>query len=121
MQDPEQMIKRLRTSPFRHRFRLLEKEKNYLANRGLEEIMEDGREFVEKRIGPAHPKNDGKQTPMRNHPVFIAQHATASCCRKCLEKWHKIPQGNALSEEEKGYVLKLIRAWIEDQQEPHYY
>ncbi len=29
----------------------------------------------------AEPRNDGKQTPFRGHPVFTAQHATATCCR----------------------------------------
>ena len=43
-----------------------------------------------KRIAPKEPLNDGKQTPMKGHPVFIAQHATATCCRECTRKWHKM-------------------------------
>src|SRR2546421_635867 len=69
-------------------------------------------DFIRQRLAPAHPPNDGKQTPMRNHPVFIAQHATATCCRGCLEKWHRIKQGNALREDEKQYVLAVLREWL---------
>jgi len=47
-------------------------------------IEQHARDFVNECLAPELPKNDGKQTPMKNHPVFIAQHATATCCRKCL-------------------------------------
>ena len=65
-----------------------------------------------QRLAPAEPMNDGKQTPMRGHPVFIAQHATATCCRGCLEKWHAIPHGRALSEQEQRYVVQVIHHWL---------
>lgn len=64
------------------------------------------------RLAPAHPANDGKQTPMRGHPVFIAQHATATCCRGCLEKWHQIPQGEPLSEAQQQYIVSVIHYWL---------
>ncbi|WP_251023391.1 DUF4186 family protein [Streptomyces sp. ISL-10] len=32
-------------------------------------------------------------------PVFVAQHATATCCRTCLERWHVVPAGRALDDE----------------------
>ena len=60
----------------------------------------------------AQPENDGKQTPMKNHPVFIAQHATATCCRKCLEKWHHIPQGKLLTDEQVDFIIQLISQWL---------
>ena len=77
--------------------------------------MAHAADFVEKRLAPAYPDNDGKQTPMRNHPVFVAQHATATCCRGCLEKWHAITKGRELSPEEKRYVIDVIRHWLEFQ------
>ena len=71
-------------------------------------------DFINERLKPAHPKNDGKQTPTRQvHPVFIAQHACACCCRGCLEKWHKIPKGKELSENEVEYIVELLMKWIE--------
>ena len=70
-----------------------------------------GEEF-EELLAPAVIPNDGRQTPMRGHPVFIAQHATACCCRKCLEKWHRIPAGRELSAAEQRYVVAVLMAWI---------
>ena len=50
---------------------------------------------------------------MRGHPVFIAQHATACCCRGCLAKWHGIPPGRELTAEEQRYIGAVLTAWIE--------
>ena len=69
-------------------------------------------DFIAKRLAPANLPNDGKQTPMRGHPVFIAQHATATCCRGCLFKWHKIAKGKNLSEAEQDDVVEIILAWL---------
>lgn len=76
-------------------------------------VLAHAAEFIDKRLAPAYTANDGKQTPMRKHPVFVAQHATATCCRGCLEKWHAIPKGRELSAEEKQYVVNVIRRWLE--------
>ena len=62
---------------------------------------------------PAEPRHDGRQTPYRNHPVFVAQHATATCCRSCLEKWHGIAKGHQLDRDERTYVVEVIGRWIE--------
>jgi len=112
MNDLEEVFERLGRSPFRQRFRLRETEREYLARKGLEVVLAHGRDFIDKRLAPAEPANDGKQTPMRGHPVFVAQHATATCCRGCLEKWHAIPKGHPLSTEERQYVLDVIRRWL---------
>ena len=90
MLDPDDLVERLQRSAFRRRSRLRDVERQYLPSKGLEVAPEHGAGFIEKRLAPAGPPNDGKQTPMRNHPVFVAQHATATCCRGCLEKWHAI-------------------------------
>ena len=112
--DLDSLFERLKRSPFRSRFTLRGKELLYLREKGIDTIMEHARAFIDERLAPADPPNDGKQTPTRNHPVFIAQHATASCCRKCLMKWHGIPSsGRALTDGEKGYVLSLLRRWME--------
>ena len=72
---------RLARSAFRSRFHLTEKDKDYVRNKGLDTIEDHAREFIAKRLAPAEIANDGRQTPMRGHPVFIAQHATGCCCR----------------------------------------
>ncbi|WP_372584870.1 DUF4186 domain-containing protein, partial [Serratia marcescens] len=101
--QPDVLWRRLQSSPFRARFRLNAKDQAYLEGKGLPLILSHARDFIDRRLAAAHPKNDGKQTPMRGHPVFVAQHATATCCRGCLEKWHGIPQGVALDERQKDY------------------
>ena len=72
-------------------------------------------DFIEQKLAPANPVNDGKQTPMKGHPTFIAQHACACCCRGCLEKWHHIPKGKELSRNEKNYIYLLLTKWIENE------
>ena len=99
-------------SKFRSRFRLGAKERAYLDEKTLAVVLEHGRRFVVERLADAQPKNDGKQTPMRGHPIFIAQHATATCCRGCLEKWHHIPRGQPLTEREIDYVLAILERWL---------
>jgi predicted Fe-S protein YdhL (DUF1289 family) len=115
--DLDALFERLSRSPFRRRFRLRAAEREYLAKKGLDVILAHGADFIDKRLAPAFPANDGKQTPTRNHPVFVAQHATATCCRGCLEKWHAIAKGHELSPTERRYVLDVIRRWLVEQGE----
>jgi predicted Fe-S protein YdhL (DUF1289 family) len=112
MKDVEEVLDNLRNSKFRREIRLHRKETQYLNEKGLETVLKHAADFVEKRLAPAAPANDGKQTPWRNHPVFIAQHATAACCRGCLEKWHDIPKGRELSDAEKQHVVEIIKRWL---------
>jgi predicted Fe-S protein YdhL (DUF1289 family) len=115
MHDLDEVFAELARSDFRRSFRLRGKELEYLREKGLAVVLEHAAAFVEKRLAPAEPANDGRQTPMRNHPAFVAQHATATCCRGCLAKWHRIPKGHALDEEERRYVLSVIERWLERQ------
>lgn len=108
----ENILTSLSKSNFRSKFHLKEKDKKYIEEKGIEKIQEHANDFINKRLAPSIITNDGKQTPMRGHPVFIAQHATATCCRGCLEKWHKIPKGKELTKEQVDYIVKLIMTWI---------
>lgn len=108
----DDLFGRLAKSSFRNRFKLRPQERAYLEQKGEAVIEQHARDFVRQRLGPAFPKNDGKQTPTRNHPVFIAQHATASCCRKCLQKWHNIPTGAELTDEQVDYIIRVIMVWL---------
>ena len=119
MITPEKTIPRklasLKKSKFRSRFKLTLKERDYIATKGLETIKDHAFQFIIDRVAPDFPKNDGKQTPMRGHPVFIAQHATATCCRKCIQKWHGFEKGRALSDDEVQFIVALIMGWVEEQ------
>ncbi|MDF7675538.1 DUF4186 domain-containing protein [Neisseriaceae bacterium ESL0693] len=109
---PEIMLQRLKQSAFRAKFTLYPKERSYLETKGMTTIMSHAADFIRQRLAPAMPKNDGKQTPWKGHPVFIAQHATATCCRHCLQKWHQIAEGQELSAEQQHYILNVIQAWL---------
>jgi len=108
----EGLFSRLGESKFRRRFKLGKKERQYLEEKGWAVMERHAYDLVRQRLGPAQPDNDGKQTPMRNHPVFIAQHATGTCCRKCLEKWHQIEKGKELTEEQVNYIVAVLRYWL---------
>ena len=103
-----QKLTSLKKSKFRSKSKLSQKDRNYIATTGLETIKDRAYQFINLRVAPDFPKNDGKQTPMRGHPVFIAQHATTTCCRKCIQKWHGIKKGRALNELEVDFVVTLI-------------
>lgn len=113
MQDINYLLYRLSKSKFRSSFHLKEKDIEYIDKKGLDKIKEHAYDFINKRLAPENIPNDGKQTPMRGHPVFIAQHATATCCRGCLYKWHKIQKGIELNEEQKDYIINVIMSWID--------
>jgi uncharacterized protein DUF4186 len=111
----DDVFPRLARSAFRRRFHLGPREQAYFASRGLPTILEHARDFVTKRLAPARPVNDGKQTPFRGHPVFVAQHATATCCRGCLEKWHGIARGEEMSADEQVYAIRVIERWLREE------
>ncbi len=115
MHDIEELFTRLGRSKFRNRFQLSRKEAEYFKQKGMSIILDHARDFITKRLAEANPANNGKQTPMRNHPVFIAQHATGTCCRKCLEKWHHISRGKPLTEEQIDYILEVLKRWFSGQ------
>jgi len=108
----DELFERLNKSKFRSKFKLDIKDKDYIDAKGIDLIRSHAYDFVNKRLAPEDILNDGKQTPMRGHPVFKAQHATATCCRECLYKWHRIFAGKELSSEEIEYVVDVIMEWI---------
>ena len=111
----DDILERLSKSTFRVRFKLRDKEKQYIEQKGLDRIKSHAEDFIRDRVSPSIIPNDGKQTPMKGHPVFIAQHATATCCRGCINKWHKIPTDVELTQEQQDYIVGLIMEWIKRQ------
>ena len=109
------ILDKLAKSNFRSKFKLKPKDIEYINTKGLDVIESHARDFISSRVSPAIIPNDGKQTPMKGHPVFIAQHATATCCRGCIEKWHKIPKGKELTPSQQEYIVSVIMEWIRHQ------
>ena len=118
MRDMDELFEGLGRSEFRSRFRLSGTEAAYLEEKGLSIILEHARDFITERLAPANPANDGRQTPMKNHPAFIAQHATGTCCRKCLAKWHHIRKGEPLTDEQIDYIVRVLARWLAGQKRP---
>ncbi len=108
------LFERLAKSRFRSSFYLNDKDKAYIHDKGWKKIEQGTRETIARRLAPAFIANDGKQTPMRHgiFPPFIAQHATGCCCRGCLEKWHGIPRGRALTLREQIYLTRIVMEWL---------
>ncbi len=112
MRSLDDLFAALSTSPFRRRFHLGPAERAYIDRKGLSTVLVEGEEFIAKRLAPAAPRNDGKQTPFRGHPVFVGQHATATCCRGCLSKWHGIAKGASLTDEQSAHVMSVLERWL---------
>jgi exodeoxyribonuclease V alpha subunit len=112
MQPTPDILPRLSRSKFRSRFTLDAEDREYIEKIGIDKIKSHAEDFITKRLASENPPNDGKQTPFKGHPVFKAQHATATCCRDCLQKWHAIPKDRSLNHEEIDYVVMLIMRWI---------
>lgn len=112
MADSSNVLKRLSYSKFRSHFHLTEKDYLYIKNKGMDTIERHAYDFILKRLAFKDIPNDGKQTPMRGHPVFVAQHATATCCRGCLFKWYQIPRDRELRKDEIVLIVNVIMKWI---------
>ena len=106
---------RLSKSKFRSSFKLKDKDREYINEKGIDTIKKHAYDFITNRVSGINISNDGKQTPMRGHPVFIAQHATATCCRGCIQKWYHIPKDRKLTNDEIDYFVNLIMSYIKKQ------
>ena len=113
MQSIDDALEKLSKSKFRSSLHLKAKDIAYIDEKGMDTVRRHAEDFIEKKLAPAYPENDGKQTPMKNHPVFIAQHACACCCRGCLEKWYKVPKGRELTKAQQEKIVNLLMAWIQ--------
>ena len=110
-----QILASLKRSKFRSKFKLTEKNRQYIQDKGIDTIRRHAIDFIKTRIAPQYPKNDGKQTPMKGHPVFVARHATATYCRSCIQKRHGIKKSRVLNDQEIDLLEGLVMGWIEGQ------
>ncbi|MEA2230593.1 MAG: hypothetical protein QOD83_409 [Solirubrobacteraceae bacterium] len=109
----DERIDRIGRHPFRATFHLRGRDRAFVQLRGMSAVRTQAQDLFARRVAPAQPHKDGRQTPYRGHPVFVAQHATATCCRTCLERWHEIPKGRELDPDEQAYAVDVICRWIE--------
>ncbi len=116
--SPEGIVITLARSPFRRKFKLSVGDRAHLHEYGMAQVLAHAHALVGQRLTPAEPENEGRQTPFRGDPVFVAQHGTATCCRRCLQKWHHIPAGRSLTAEEENYIVNVIECWLQAQSRP---
>ena len=118
--DVENTFAMLKLEKVRHYFwhiQLTQRALNHARRKGRKQLRERVKIHLSKAIGPANPWHDGFQTPMmKDAPTAIpyAQHATATCCRKCLEYWHGIPQGQPISDQDLAYLTDLLCRYLEE-------
>jgi len=105
----------LKSSNFRRKFHLSPSDKEVVRLKGIEVMKQHAYEIVSKRLKIPTPRSD--MTPYNGYPVFTAQHATATCCRKCIEKWHRIPAMKVLDNYEIEKISSIITGWIETELE----
>ena len=113
MLDIDSKLNSLSKSKFRSSFHLRKYMYDYIDEKGMDKIKEHAYDFINNRLKVYNKEKDGMQTPMKGHPVFIAQHATGTCCRKCLNKWYNIPVERDLIDEEVNDIVSIIIKWIE--------
>ena len=104
---------RLAKSKFRSRFKLTAADRAYIDRVGMETVRRHAEDFVRMKLAPVMPENDGRQTPMRGHPVFKAMHGSAMCCRGCMEKWWKVKRGVPLSIAQQKKAVDFLLEWID--------
>ena len=110
-------FEQLRHELIRHHFWHLpfdEKAINHARRKGRVLLHEAAQRRIETSVGRAGMPFDGRQTPREGNTIFYAQHATASCCRTCIEYWHDIPKGRDLTPEELAYLSALVIAYLDD-------
>lgn len=108
----DEAFEKLARSKFRSRFKLTADDCAYIKRVGMETISRHAEDFVREKLAPAEPAKDGKQTPMRGHPVFKAMHGSAMCCRGCMEKWWHVKRGVPLTDEQQAKTIEFLIAWI---------
>lgn len=89
---------------------------NHARRKGKIKLKVDVENRIIKSVGKSNTGNawDGRQTPWEGNTIFYAQHATATCCRKCIKRWHGIPNDRDLNSDEIQYIKKLIFMYLDE-------
>jgi len=87
---------------------------NHARRKGKARFQGAAEKRIRISVCQAEPPFDGRQTPMKGNIIYYAQHATASCCRKCIEEWHGISRSRELTEGEIAYLTELALLYINE-------
>jgi len=117
LKDLEYTFKSLKFELIRHHFWHLEidlRAMNYARRKGIVGLRVAAERRIRTSVGPAQPWRDGTQTSMNGNPLYYPQHATATCCRKCIEYWHGVEMNRPLTEDEVQYFTVLLNMFVDD-------
>ena len=115
--DAEYTFKALKYELWRHYYwhiEIDEKAVTHAHRKGKASMTEAAEKRLRNSVGDGNPYRDGMQTPRMGNALYYAQHATGTCCRKCIEEWHGIPIGQALNDDQIEYFVELVMLYIED-------
>lgn len=117
LSDVKYTIESLKYELWRHYYWHIEIDQlavNHARRKGKSGMRVAAENRIRKAVGDANPSLDGRQTPKKGNALYYAQHATATCCRKCIEDWHGIPMGKSLSDDQIQYFADLVMLYVEE-------
>ena len=115
--DQQYLLDALERELIRHHFWHLpfdQKALDHASRKGRRQLYNGVKQRLRTSVGKAVPFRDGTQTPMSGNVLYYAQHATATCCRTCINYWHGLPRGRPLTESELDYLESLITRFLDD-------
>jgi uncharacterized protein DUF4186 len=115
--DVEHTFTELRLELIRHHFwhvDIDDQARDHALRKGRAALLGSVANRIAKSVGVENPYRDGQQTPFQGNVIYYAQHATASCCRTCIEYWHGIEKGRPLTSDEQDYLIQLVTLYIDD-------
>jgi hypothetical protein len=80
---------------------------NYTRRKGTQGLAARAEQVLRRNVFGVTGFLNDIQTPYSG-AIPAAQHATATCCRKCIEYWHGIPRDAKPTEKQ----IKYLRDWI---------
>lgn len=117
LRDASFTFEALKNELIRHHFwhqTIDQRAMNHALRKGRLQLNEAARQRIEKSIATAGNPRDGRQTPFEGNSLFYGQHATATCCRTCVEYWHGIPKSHDLSDDEIDYLHALLVRFLDE-------
>lgn len=115
--DVKYTLEALKWEYWRHHYWHIEidqKAVNHARRKGKIALRVAAAKRLRQSVGNAEPFHDGQQTPKTGNTLYYAQHATATCCRKCIEDWHGVQMGKALTDGQINYFTDLLMLYIEE-------
>lgn len=88
---------------------------NHSKRKGLSGMRQAATNRLRNSVGAPSSQlpREGRQTPFSGNAIYYAQHATATCCRRCIEAWHGIEREQPLTDQQIGYMTELVMHFIQ--------